>query len=104
MNVACSTCLETFTSRSDISTTPCGHVFHTKCIKLWLEKGDYTCSQCRKPCHKVIKLFFSANESQLQEENAVIKLETEKLDLEKKLFNVKEMDVQNLFLNHPHLC
>ena len=26
---ACSTCLESFTPVSNVSSTPCGHVFHT---------------------------------------------------------------------------
>ena len=68
-------------------------VICTRCIKLWLENGHNTCSQCRKPCHKIIKLYFSANESNLQEENALIKSETEKIDLEKKLFNIKSSEL-----------
>ena len=48
MNIACSTCLESFTSISDISTTSCGHVFHTNCIKKWMENGSNQCPQCRK--------------------------------------------------------
>ena len=61
MNTACSTCLEVFTSKSDISTTPCGHVFHTNCITKWLENGQNPCSECRKECsaNEIIKLYFS---------------------------------------------
>ena len=32
MSSSCSICLESFTARSDLSATPCGHVFHTDCI------------------------------------------------------------------------
>ena len=61
MNAACSLCLELFTSRCDISTTPCGHVFHTECISKWLENRQKNCVQCRKSCSKdqIIKLYFS---------------------------------------------
>ena len=61
MNIACSTCLESFTSKSDISTTPCGHVFHTHCIDQWLRNEKNNCSQCRKACrqNQIVKLYFS---------------------------------------------
>ena len=76
MNSACSTCLESFTSRSDISTTPCGHVFHTHCIEEWLENGQNHCPQCRKDCthNQIIKLYFY--ESEL-EDNMIRELEEE---------------------------
>ena len=66
MNIACSICLELFDSRSDISTTPCGHVFHTDCIKNWMESGQNNCSQCRKGFspNQIIKLYFSERESE----------------------------------------
>ena len=68
MNISCSICLDFFNSRSDISTTPCGHVFHTKCIEKWFENGENICSQCRKPCTQTIRVYFSENESNFQEE------------------------------------
>ena len=37
MNIICSTCMEGFKSNSDISSTMCGHVFHTQCITKWLD-------------------------------------------------------------------
>ena len=99
MNSACSTCLESFTSRSEISSTPCGHVFHTKCIKKWLNpfNGHNNCSQCRKPCNinQITKLYFSESQSEtdlvngleetirkLRSEN--LKISGEKLQLEEE--------------------
>ena len=66
MNSSCSTCLESFNLRSDVSTTPCGHVFHTDCIEKWLQSGKNQCPQCRKPCeqNRLIKLYFSESESE----------------------------------------
>ena len=77
MIAACSICLDSFSSRGNISSTPCGHVFHTRCISKWLENGNDKCSECRKSCteNQIIKLYFSENESdmdlinELQEEN-----------------------------------
>ena len=70
-------------SRSDISATPCGHVFHTKCIEEWLQSGQKKCLQCRKACRRneIIKLYFSEADpennliAELMEEN--LKLQTE---------------------------
>ena len=71
MNSACSTCLESFTSRSDISTIICGHVFHTDCIGKWLQSGRDNCPQCRKSLmgHPTIKLYFSES----QTDNGLVK-------------------------------
>ena len=79
MNTACSTCLASFTSISDISTTPCGHVFHTNCIEKWLENGSNKCSQCRKELRRsqIIKLYFSEGQS---ESNLITELEEAKLE------------------------
>ena len=83
MNIACSTCLESFTSGCDISTTPCGHVFHTGCITRWLE-GNSNCSQCRKDCEigQIIKLYFSESQSALEEQITINDLEQKRLKVE----------------------
>ena len=80
MNAACSSCLELFTSRCDISTTPCGHVFHTDCITKWFENQKESCAQCRESCrsNQLIKLYFSEGD---QENNLVAELLEENLKL-----------------------
>ena len=85
MNIACSTCLESFTSACDISTTLCGHVFHTGCITRWLD-GNNNCSQCRKDCEisGIIKLYFSESQSALEEQITINDLEQKCLKLEEK--------------------
>ena len=110
MNSACSTCLESFTSRSNISTIPCGHVFHTFCLENWFNNNNNRCSQCRTKCTRdqIIKLYFSEATSEnnlitdLEEENLklkedtnesqrqVLKLEEEKLKLEQENLNLKK--------------
>ena len=85
MNIACSTCLESFTSGCDISTTPCGHVFHTGCITRWLNRNN-DCSQCRKNCdiRQIIKLYFSESQSALEGQITINDLEQKCLKLEEK--------------------
>ena len=85
INIACSTCLESFTSGCDISTTPCGHVFHTGCITRWLNVNT-DCSQCRKGCElgQLIKLFFSESQSAIEESLTINMLEQKSLKLEEK--------------------
>ena len=85
MNIACSTCLESFTSGCDISTTPCGHVFHTGCITRWLNENP-DCFQCHKTCKigQIIKLFFTENQCAIEEQIAILDLKVKSLELEEK--------------------
>ena len=69
MDFGCSTCLETFTSKCVVSTTPCGHVFHRECITNWLQ-NENTCPQCREACtsDQIIKTFFSGLNDNVEKE------------------------------------
>ena len=99
MNIACSTCLESFTSGCDISTTPCGHVFHTGCLTRWLNVNT-DCPQCRKGCEirQIIKLFFTESQSAIEEN--ITKNELERLELELKektqkwISNISELETE----------
>ena len=84
MNFTCSTCIESFSSKSDISTTPCGHVFHTKCIKAWISNGRNNCPQCRQDCDlgQIIKLYFSEGAS---ENDLLVEMESITLKLEQQI-------------------
>ena len=86
INITCSTCLESFTSGCDISTTPCGHVFHTGCITRWLD-GNNNCSQCRKDCEigQIIKLYFSESQSAIEEQITINRLEQKSLQMEDEI-------------------
>ena len=94
MDVVCSTCLESFTSKCDISTTPCGHVFHTVCIQKWLEKDNKNCPQCRTSFDQMIKLYFSENEFVVEENNSLIELERDMLKLIQKTQKAKSENVE----------
>ena len=61
MHVNCSTCLELLTPSADLSSSPCGHVFHTACILQWFETGKNNCPQCRTRCreNQLRRLYFT---------------------------------------------
>ena len=93
MNIACSTCLGSLTSRSDVSTIPCGHVFHTNCIEKWVQNGHSCCSQCRKDFRngEIIKLYFSESQS---ENDLVNELEEAKLEANEKLLKFQKENLE----------
>ena len=102
MNIACSICLESFTLTCNIYTTPCGHVFHYECILKWLESGNRHCSQCRKSCmtNQIFKLFFSANNLALQENNTtaqiIDQLKIDNLKLEQEVNKLKARELREI--------
>ena len=93
MNTACSICLGSFTSISDISSIPCGHVFHTDCIKKWLQTRSNSCSQCRKMFQdkEITKLFFSTNQS---ENDLISELEEAKIEAEKRSLKFQKKNIE----------
>ena len=104
MNIACSTCLESFTLGCDISTTPCGHVFHTGCITRWWNVNT-DCPQCRKGCEirQIIKLFFSESQSAIEENITMNELERLELELKEKtqkwISNISELETELIQTN-----
>ena len=44
---SCVICLENFDNINNVSSLPCGHQFHTKCITEWMLKSK-TCPLCKK--------------------------------------------------------
>lgn len=45
-NEECSICLDYFNNDKKIIKLNCDHIFHTECIKLWIENNN-TCPLCR---------------------------------------------------------
>ena len=60
MDISCSICIEPFKSNCAVSTTKCGHVFHTKCITFWFQNAQNNCPKCRQLCpnNDFIKTYF----------------------------------------------
>ena len=84
MNISCSKCARSFTWECDISTTPCGHVFHTGCIEWSNETTD--CYHCQKACEigQIIKLCFTESLSAIEEQISINDLERKSIELEEK--------------------
>ena len=58
MKIICSICLEKFTEKSDVSSTPCGHLFHSNCLSRSLVTTKNECPQCRANCSKNVHKVF----------------------------------------------
>tara|TARA_B100000035_G_C20995374_1_gene552210 strand:- start:804 stop:1184 length:381 start_codon:yes stop_codon:yes gene_type:complete len=43
----CSICLESFNLNDKIFNLNCGHIFHKKCLKEWINKDKNECPLCR---------------------------------------------------------
>ena len=85
MKFNCVICYDIFINGVDISTTPCGHIFHTVCVLKWFEesKSSKTCPACRVKCtpSKLVKLYFDSSGTDDQE--------IDKGDLEFQLTNAQ---------------
>ena len=70
MTNKCPTCLEPLVSDSKnyIVTTSCGHLFHTNCVRGWIDRGNKTCPQCRSNIskNKLIRIYLQSTESDIQ--------------------------------------
>ena len=95
MNIVCSTCLEPITLKCSTSTTPCGHLFHTKCIEEWLHTDKWanvtkgiqkSCPQCRSNCDFLVKLYFTQD---VEVESKIDFLETKSENLQKEVTNLQ---------------
>ena len=44
----CTICLGPWKLRESVTTLPCGHEFHHRCVRKWLTKKKATCPVCRQ--------------------------------------------------------
>ena len=92
----------TCTEKCEVSSTPCGHVFHTKCIESWFRKDQNTCPQCRKWCTigQLIKIYFAEFKQKKHTCDAIeadlkcIELMEEKEKLEEEIRALKDSKLQ----------
>lgn len=44
----CCICLEDYSNNKAVKRFPCGHLFCSGCIDVWLENNNSSCPKCRK--------------------------------------------------------
>lgn len=89
MQLSCAICAETIGPSDELNVTPCGHLFHTKCLNTWLNRSP-TCPQCRNKvtARTLVRLFLNVSlndtvhtdPAQLQNENDGLELKIRTLD------------------------
>ena len=57
MRYYCAVCLDSFTKKSEMASTQCGHIFHNICIRKWLK--------LKRQCPFCLKKAFSAHKIHL---------------------------------------
>ena len=102
------------TPSDDLSSVPCGHVFHSTCILQWLETGKNNCPQCRTKCreNQLRRIYFTegvdtstqsdANTLQNRIDSITFQLrcsDTEKRNLKEK---VDELTAKNVGLKEEY--
>ena len=67
MDITCAICLESFTSNCEVSSTPCGHLFHSKCLSRAISRTQNTCPTCRTECGEKIRKVYLQSASSIPE-------------------------------------
>lgn len=52
----CAICLDPLTPGRRRADTPCGHAFHSKCLRAWFRRQPLTCPLCRRECLECLPL------------------------------------------------
>eukprot|EP00092_Neocalanus_flemingeri_P007824 GFUD01008445.1.p1 GENE.GFUD01008445.1~~GFUD01008445.1.p1 ORF type:complete len:419 (-),score=157.21 GFUD01008445.1:144-1400(-) len=104
MRVQCSTCLELLTPGDDLTSTPCGHVFHMACVIQWFENKK-NCPQCRQSANernlRKIYLAETDGEPEVDADNLQNQLDSAKFQLrckegERSKFAEKNKEVEEM--------
>ena len=100
MKVQCSTCLELLIPGDDLTSTPCGHVFHLACVLQWLETKQ-NCPQCRQPAKEwKLRKIFLAEPDGGQEDPKALRNELENVQFQLRL---KETEKSKLYKRNKEL-
>lgn len=62
----CAICLDPLGAGRRRADTPCGHPFHSKCLRAWFRKQPLTCPLCRRECLECLPLAGSTLTPRLQ--------------------------------------
>ncbi|KIW67293.1 hypothetical protein PV04_06558 [Phialophora macrospora] len=47
LTLSCAICLDSLEENDQIREIRCGHVYHAKCLSLWVERGHHDCPLCK---------------------------------------------------------
>ena len=119
MQADCVICMEHFESSEAISTSECGHVFHSACITQWLDESDTStglsgvgqCPQCRSTVDRkhLVRLFFSEScstkDTSTGELRAQLKLANERIEemTKQQALSEQELKAKESQLNKCHV-
>ena len=70
MDITCAICLESFTPNCEVSSTPCGHLFHSACLFKSVTSNQNTCPTCRQPCSQNIHRVYLQGAQQNSQQGA----------------------------------
>ena len=108
MKIICLICLDKFTEKSNVSSTPCGHLFHSNCISKSLVTTKNECPQCRADCSKnVHKVFLQCEPEDDKNYQSEPPVNSKPLDLQHpqrfqfKRINRSNMSQQPQLPQHP---
>lgn len=62
--LSCAICLDFLEEADQIRELSCGHVYHAKCLNLWVERGHHDCPLCK---YDILKLRQQEEEERRQE-------------------------------------
>ena len=99
--MSCSICWDLFNDSSEIDCSPCGHIFHSQCIRVNLSVHNrLSCPCCRNEIRdlKDLKRVFLRTEQQME----INKLKDEIGSLEKTIESLKKEKKNMCFMLFSH--
>ena len=94
MRIQCSTCLELLTPGDDLTSTPCGHVFHLACVVQWFETKK-NCPQCRHSANErtLRKIFLAETDGDSAEDPNALQNRLENVQFQLRLKETEKSKV-----------
>ncbi|GLH12436.1 Uncharacterized protein GBIM_17189 [Gryllus bimaculatus] len=95
MKITCSICRTLFVATDVVFRTKCGHLFHFRCLKLWL-KGSKSCPQCRAKLNEkqVSRINFSLDLRNAHRPKEVTQVLNNKVHNLKRNMSLKNRELQ----------
>ena len=81
----CAICFESLDNNL-IASVSCGHIFHEKCLKLWIKQNHSVCPLCRSDASITVKLIYNIKFDLNNENDKILTME-ELIENNKRLIN-----------------